>query len=291
MVLFGIYLTIRSRALFNILRGAYPQTPFQWRRVWGAYFAAYGVNNFMPVGAGNLVSWFLIKHSIPGSRYPTVVAAFVCEAVFDCVMAVLVLGFAFTQAVFPKPSEFSQLGAFDLSFFAAHPDVLAFCATVLFVGGLTLFAVFSVRVRAFWGRVRQGLAIMQTPGRYIRSVFLIQLVAWFFRLGAFWLLLDAFSVGGSVQRVLLVLASLIFSAVMPLTPGGAGVQQALLLAALAGAASDTAVAAFAVGQEAAIATFTVAIGFVALVTIFRLRSFQEVIRRGREDREADMLMR
>ena len=39
---FGLNLTLRSRAFFNSLRAAYPAVSFQWRRIWGAYFAAVG---------------------------------------------------------------------------------------------------------------------------------------------------------------------------------------------------------------------------------------------------------
>ena len=42
LVCFGIYLTVRSRAYFNVLRAAYPAERIQWRRIWGAYVAAYG---------------------------------------------------------------------------------------------------------------------------------------------------------------------------------------------------------------------------------------------------------
>ena len=45
-------------------------------------------------------------------------------------------------------------------------------------------------------------------------------------------------------------------------------------------------AAYSVGQQIAIAAVTFAVGFVALVFIFRIRSFKEVIARGREEREA-----
>ena len=45
---FAGFLTGRSRAAFNVLRAAYPAERFQWRRIWGAYVAAYGVNNVVP---------------------------------------------------------------------------------------------------------------------------------------------------------------------------------------------------------------------------------------------------
>jgi hypothetical protein len=44
------------------------------------------------------------------------------------------------------------------------------------------------------------------------------------------------------------------------------------------------VAAYSVGQQIAIAAFTFAMGFAALVFIFKIRSFKEVIAQGRTAR-------
>jgi hypothetical protein len=77
------------------------------------------------------------------------------------------------------------------------------------------------------------------------------------------------------------------AAAVPFTPGGAGVQQALLVKVFGGAAAGATVAAYSVGQQVAIAATTFALGFAALVFIFRIRSFKEVLARGREDRAAE----
>jgi hypothetical protein len=87
--------------------------------------------------------------------------------------------------------------------------------------------------------------------------------------------------------VLLVLGVNAVSAAVPFTPQGAGVQQALLVQVFAGAATAGTVAAYSVGQQIAIGALTFGIGFAALVFIFRVRSFKEVIRLGREDRAAE----
>jgi uncharacterized membrane protein YbhN (UPF0104 family) len=284
---FGIYLSFRSRAAFNILRAAYPDERFQWRKIWGAYLAAYGFNNVIPARGGDLIRLFLTRGTVPNSSYPAIAAATFVEMVFDATMAVFILTFAFSQGVFPKPPDFSKLGAFDLSFFASHPRFTLFFLTALAVGTLVGFALLSTRVRAFWARVRQGLTILFDRRRYIREVWLIQLCGWFFRFTAFYFLLEAFNVGGSVRNVLLVLGVNAVAALVPFTPGGAGVQQALLVKVFAGTAAGATVAAYSVGQQIAIAVFTLGVGFVALVVIFRIRSFKEVIRLGRESREAE----
>jgi uncharacterized membrane protein YbhN (UPF0104 family) len=286
-VAFVLYLTLRSRAFFNTLRAAYPTEPIPFRRVWGAYIASYGFNNVIPARGGDVIKLFLVKQSIPHATYPAVGAAICVEAVFDAVMAVFILAFAFTQGVFPKPPDFDKLGAFDLSFFASQPKFTLFLLTALAVLTLVGFAVLSQRVKAFWSRVRQGVTILSDRRRYVREVFLVQLAGWAFRFAAFWFLLDAFNVGGSVRNVLLVLGVNAVAAVVPFTPGGAGVQQALLVKVFAGTASGATVAAYSVGQQIAIAVTTLAVGFLALVSIFRIRSFKEAIRLGRAERESE----
>lgn len=286
-VAFVLYLTLRARAFFNTLRAAYPTEPIPFRRIWGAYIAAYGFNNVIPARGGDVIKLFLVKQSIPHATYPAVGAAICVEAIFDAVMAVFILAFAFSQGVFPKPPDFAQLNAFDLSFFAGHPRFTLFALTALAILVLVGFAVLSQRVKAFWARVRQGLTILSDRRRYAREVFAVQLAGWGFRFTAFWFLLDAFNVGGSVHNVLLVLGVNAVAAVVPFTPGGAGVQQALLVKVFSGAATGATVAAYSVGQQIVIAATTLAVGFVALVSIFRIRSFKEAIRLGQAEREAE----
>jgi glycosyltransferase 2 family protein len=281
---FGIYLTFRSRASFNIMRAAYPHERFEWRRIWGAYMAGYGFNSVIPARGGDVVRLFLSRSSIPRSSYPALGAGFAVELIFDVVMAVFILTFAFSQGVFPKPPDFSKLHAFDLSYFASHPRFALFVLTLLGVAGVGAFALLSLRVRAFWARVRQGLTILRDRRRYLREVFALQLGGWCFRFTAFWFLLEAFNVGGSVRNVLLVLGVNAVSAAVPFTPQGAGVQQALYVKVFAGSAGGATVAAYSVGQQIAIAAFTFALGFGALLFVFRMRSFRDVIRRGEEER-------
>jgi uncharacterized membrane protein YbhN (UPF0104 family) len=186
-----------------------------------------------------------------------------------------------------RPEENGSAGtipAFDLQLFAGHPRFTLFLLTALAIAGLVAFALLSARVVAFWARVRQGFTILFDRRRYFREVWLVQFAGWCFRFLAFWMLLEAFNVGGSVRNVLLVLGVNAVAAVVPFTPGGAGVQQALLVKVFAGTATGATVAAYSVGQQIAIAAWMLALGFAALFFIFRFRSFKEVIAAGREHR-------
>jgi uncharacterized protein (TIRG00374 family) len=287
LVLFACYLSLRARASFNILRAAYPAERFRFLHIWGAYFAGYGFNSVVPARGGDVVRLFLTRTSVPNSSYPAVAASFVVEAGFDLAMGIFILTFAFTQGVFPKPPDFSKLNAFDLSYLASHPRFTLFLITLLGVALVVATALLSMRVRAFWARVRQGFTILKDRRRYMREVFAVQLLGWCFRFTAFWFMLEAFRVGGSVKNVLLVLGVNAVSAAVPFTPQGAGVQQALLVKVFAATAAGATVAAYSVGQQIAIGAFTFAIGFVALAFIFKVRSFKEIIRRGQEEREKE----
>jgi uncharacterized protein (TIRG00374 family) len=284
---FIAYLTIRARAYFHVLRAAYPDERFEFRRIWGAYMAAYGFNNVIPARGGDVIKLFLTKTTIPHSSYPAVGSSFFVEAIFDLCMAIPILTFAFTQGAFPKPPDFSKLPVFDLAFFASNPRFTLFVLTALAIASLVAVAVLSARVRAFWARVQQGVTILRDRRRYFREVFLVQLGAWTLRFTAFWFLLEAFNVGGSVKNVMLVLGVNAVAALVPFTPGGAGVQQALLVKVFSGTVAGATVAAYSVGQQIAIGAASLAVGFGALVFIFRFRSFKEVIAAGREARGAE----
>src|ERR1700729_858113 len=170
LALYALYLLLRSRALWGALRAAYPGQEIRRRDVWGAYMVGYAINNVFPLGGGNIAQLFLTRVAIPESSYPTVAAALWTGVIFDWFIGLLIMCFAFTQGVFPKPPDFSKLPAFDISFFASHMRFTLFVLTALGILFLVAFALLSARVRAFWQRIRQGLSILSDRRRYQREM-------------------------------------------------------------------------------------------------------------------------
>lgn len=283
---FVAYLTVRSRAYLHIIRAAFPRAEIRWREIWGAYIVGFSFNAVVPARGGNVVKVFLVHRSVKGSNYPAVVSSFIVDFIFDITIAIPVLGFAFTQGVFPKPPDFASLDSFDIAWLANDPPRTLFLMTAIGVALVALFAVLSVRVKAFWKKVRQGFTILGDHRRYFREVWLVQFSGWLLQCACFWFMLEAFGIEPSVERVLLVLGCYAVASMIPLTPGGAGVMQALIVKVFAGAAATETVAAFSVGQEIAIAGSTFAIGFAALFGLFGFRSIGEVRRAGHAHRES-----
>ena len=142
------------------------------------------------------------------------------------------------------------------------------------------------RVRRFWDRVKQGLVILSQPRRYLREVAAWQGVGWLCRFAAFWFFLEAFGIGGSVGNVMLVMSVQAIANIVPFTPGGAGAQQALLVATLHGP-SRTAVLSFSVGTQIAMAAWSVVLGFAAILLVFRTTDWRGLIRQAQDDAERE----
>jgi glycosyltransferase 2 family protein len=204
--------------------------------------------------------------------------------VFDTTAAILVFVYALTQGLLPQPPELPDLPAFDIAFWAEHPSLLLFTLTALGIAVVVLFAVLARRVEEFWDHIKQGAIVLATPGLYLRTVASWQAAGWVLRFFSYWFFLDAFSIGGSFQNVLLVMSVQTVSTLLPLTPGGAGAQQALLVATLVGP-GPIAVLTYSVGQQIAIAAWTLLLGALALIFVFRITDWRRLIRSASREAE------
>src|SRR6266571_110115 len=246
----------RAHGWANALRAAYPKSRVSETGIAAAFLVGAGMNGILPARGGDALKIVLAKRSVERSSYPTIVSSF--------------------AALAPR---FPHLPAFEITFWAAHPEALMLMLTLIGIGAFALVATLSRRVESFWQRVKQGLAIFREPTRYAREVAGWQLVGWLCRFASFWLFLEAFHLGGSVQNVLLVLSVQSISGALPFTPGGAGAQQALLVATLGGA-SHAAVLSYSVGQQLAVIAWGLLIAFGALLYISRLSGWRALIREG-----------
>ncbi|HET9184985.1 MAG TPA: lysylphosphatidylglycerol synthase transmembrane domain-containing protein [Solirubrobacterales bacterium] len=276
----------RAWAWRNVLRAAYPTERIPFLRLAAAYLAGAGINAIVPAHAGDATKVFLAKRQIPNSSYPAVTSSFLVQTVFDTTVGVLVLLYAITQGLLPPLPRIPDLPAFEISFWVEHPRILAITVATLLIAIVLAIFLLAHRVRRFWARVRQGLAILAQPRRYLREVAAWQAVGWACRFAAFWFFLEAFGIEGSIGNVMLVMSVQAIANIVPFTPGGAGAQQALLVATLTGP-SRTAVLSFSVGTQIAMAAWSVVLGFTAILLVFRTTDWRGLIRQAQEDAESE----
>jgi glycosyltransferase 2 family protein len=276
----------RAWAWRNVLRAAYPGSRISFLPLAAACLAGAGINAIIPARAGDVTKVFLVKRQIPDSSYPAVTSSFLVQTVFDTTAGILVFLYAISQGLLPKPPELPNLPAFEISFWANHPRTL-----LIVIGALLLALVIGIyflahRVRRFWDRVKQGVTILRQPRRYVREVAAWQGLGWLCRFGAFWFFLEAFGIGGSVGNVMLVMSVQAIATIVPFTPGGAGAQQALLVATLEGP-SRAAVLSFSVGTQIAMAAWSVALGFGAILLVFRTTDWKGLIQQAQDEAERE----
>jgi uncharacterized protein (TIRG00374 family) len=285
LCLLGMQLA-RAWAWRNVLRAAYPDKRIPFLPLSAAYLAGAGINAIVPAHAGDVTKVFLAKRQIPDSSYPAVTSSFLVQTIFDTAVGVLVLLYAITQGLLPPLPRLPQLPAFEIAFWAEHPQALAIATAALLLAIVVGIYYLAHHVRRFWARVRQGVVILTEPRRYLREVFAWQGVGWLFRFAAFWFFLEAFGIGGSFGNVLLVMSVQAIANVIPLTPGGAGAQQALLVATLSGP-SRTAVLSFSVGIQIAMAAWSVVLGFAAILLVFKTTDWRGLIREAEEEAQSE----
>ena len=278
----------RAWAWRNVLRAAYPERRIPFLPLGAAYLAGAGINAILPAHAGDVTKVFLVKRQIPGSSYPAVTSSFLVQTVFDTSVGILVLLYAISQGLLPPLPQIPDLPAFEISFWADHPKTLLFTTLGLLAAIAIGIYFLAHRVRRFWDRVKQGVIILATPRRYLREVAAWQGVGWLCRFAAFWFFLEAFGIPGTVGNVMLVMSVQAIANIIPFTPGGAGAQQALLVATLTGP-SRTAVLSFSVGTQIAMAAWSVVLGFAAILLVFRTTDWRGLIRQAQEesDREGE----
>ena len=272
----------RAWAWRNVLRAAYPARRISFLRLSAAYLAGAGINAVVPAHAGDVTKVFLVKRQIPDSSYPAVTSSFLVQSVFDTVAGLLVLFYAISQGLLPSLPELPHIPAFEISFWANHPQAFLIATGVLLAAIGAAIYYLGHHVRRFWARVRQGLVILTMPRRYLREVAAWQGIGWLCRFAAFWFFLEAFGIGGSVGNVMLVMSVQAIANIIPFTPGGAGAQQALLVATLSGP-SRSAVLSFSVGTQIAMAAWSIVLGFAAILLVFRTTDWRGLIRQAQEE--------
>lgn len=276
-------LLVRTRAWRNIIAAAYPDTRVRWRSVLGAYLAGVGLNAITPARSGDILKLFIVHRRVEGSSYPTLAATLVVETLFDAVVGIALLVWAASLGVLPSIHRLPDLPNIDLRPAYQHPLALEIGALAVGIAIGVLLVVATRKVRAFWQRVRQGFAILEDFGAYLRLVVSWQALSWACRIATVYFMLRAFHLPATLHNALIVQIAQSLSTLVPIAPGGAGTEQGLLLYLFHGKASHTAVLSFSVGEHIAIVALNVLLGIVAvLLTTRTLR-----LRRLREEAAAD----
>ena len=99
-----------------------------------SFLVGAGMNGILPARGGDALKIVLAKRSVERSSYPTIISSFAVLSPFDIAIGLLVLLYAITQGLLPRAPRLPHLPAFEITFWAAHPEVLMLTLTVIGIG-------------------------------------------------------------------------------------------------------------------------------------------------------------
>lgn len=266
-----------SRAWRNVLVAAYPGANVPWRSIYAAYLAGAGVNAIFPARAGDIVRLYLARRAIPGSTYTTLVSSTLVLMIVDVVVGLSLFAWAFSQGILPGLDVLRSLPSFDFRWFLEHEAATQTIALALFVGVIALAVWLRLHIADLRARVARAFTVLRHPARYLRTVATWQVADWCLRLATIWFFLDAFGIRQNLHNVLVVQATASLATVLPVSPGGIGTGQALLLYTLRGQATRTALLAFSVGMKITLTVVDLVVGFAAILIALRTLRFRSRI--------------
>jgi uncharacterized membrane protein YbhN (UPF0104 family) len=251
----------RSVAWRNVLRAAYPTERVALGTVACAYAAGTATNALAPAHAGELVKAALLRTRIHGSCLTTIGATMAVITLFDGGMALVALAGAAAFGALPATPSLPVDPLLVL------PAIVAVAAVSWLVRHRA--GRLAGRLRGIGANLAQGVAIMRSPGRYVWEVAAPLAAAWCARVGVVFLLLQAFSLPATLGTALVVVVVGSLSTAVPMAPGGAGAQQAMMIVALRETASAASVLSFSIGMQAGVTLLHVALGLAATMVLFR----------------------
>src|SRR5690349_8210447 len=104
-ILYFIAQAVRTRGWYTILRTAYPEaTDLRAGHVARAYLAGAGVNSIVPARGGDAIKLAMVHRRIDGSRYPTLAATFVPDALCEAAFGAALVVWALANGFLPVPT-------------------------------------------------------------------------------------------------------------------------------------------------------------------------------------------
>jgi uncharacterized membrane protein YbhN (UPF0104 family) len=248
-------LAARARAWQAIVAAGFPEERVAYLPTLGAYLSGVGTNAVLPARPGELLKLALVKRRLRRGSYPALGSTLVAESVFDMAFGPLTV----LLAIAFGPLSTGSLGA--------PPGVLLLAVVAAMAAAAVVVRFGRGRLRALLVELRRGFVAFRDPVTYLRRVFAWQFGAWLLRLGSVGSFLAAFHVHPSVASVLVVVAVQGASGLVPVTPGGAGTQQTLLVLALGATAGSGPVLGFGIGMQLTTTLVNVMAAVVSLLCL------------------------
>lgn len=248
-------------AWLAILRAAYPQAGIRTLPILTAYAVAVAGNDVLPASLGTLVMLVMLAAIIPGATFPGLIGGQVVHKLFFVAAGAFVYLYLFLSV----PGSF----ALELELLDDHRWLSVLVPAAIVIVAVLVIRAFWSRLRGLWQRARQGGAILSEPHAYLAKVLVPELGAWLCKLGVIAVFLAAYGIPVTLHTVMTVAGGNSLANVVSVTPGGAGVNQAVNSATLTreDVDRDTALA-YSAGQQLITTAWSVGLAVVLVAVAF-----------------------
>ena len=185
--------------------------------------------------------------------------------------------FVYLYLFLSVPGSFSL----QLGLVADHVG-LAIVLGAAVVGGVVLVVrAFWGKLRGLWERAKQGGVILADTRAFVLKVVLPEVGAWICRLGVIGVFLAAYGIPVTFHTIMSVAGGNSLANVVSVTPGGAGVNQAVNSAALTHEDVDRATAlAYSAGQQLITTAWSVGLAVILVAVAFGWNGGKQLIRQS-----------
>jgi uncharacterized membrane protein YbhN (UPF0104 family) len=265
-VVFGLVLQtletlLSAVAWLAIVRWAYPDAGIRALPIVTAYAVAVAGNDVLPASLGTIVMLVMLTALIPGATFPGLVGAQVVHKLFFVAAGAFVYLYLFLSV----PGSFS----IELGLLADHRVLAVLVPAVTVVVVVVLVRAFWSRLRGLWDRAKQGGAILSDRRAFSVQVLLPEFGAWLCKLAVIAVFLAAYGIPVTLHTVMTVAGGNSLANVASVTPGGAGVNQAVNAATLTREDVDRETAlAYSAGQQLITTAWSVLLAVVLVAIAF-----------------------
>ena len=219
-----------------------------------------GLNAVLPASLGSIVQLLMFVAIIPGATFAGVSAAWVVEKLFFTATNLVLYVYLFVAV----PGSFSV----ELGTLRRHPQWAAVVVLGVIALVLLLARIFWPRLRHLWLEAKQGGAILSSPRDYLLKVALPSLGTYLAKLATIAVFLTAYSIPATFGSVMHVVAGNSIAGSVSVTPGAAGVTQAISAVALSDYTDAVTATAYSVTQQLVTTGWNVAYAVILVLLVF-----------------------
>ncbi len=262
----------------NALLAAWPRANLPYRFVLGIDQGQDALNTVAPARAGTWAMLGIFAVSIPGARAPKLLAVWAVQSLAFGFFSLLT--YAVVAIGLPERAQEGGGMTDRVSTFASERPLLSAGIAGVLVVLLIIGVVKGHRsIRQTGQQIREGLAILGSPTRYVRLLFLPSLAAFLLRIATCVAMLAAFGIPVTVWTVALALGARSVAGAVRFTPGGIGTTQAIDVIALRDYAAPEVVTAYSLADFAISTIVSFAVAIIALFSLYGWHGTIRIIRR------------